>query len=394
MNYTKEEKFLIDIIKSVLHGEVTPVVDAAIDLNMLLKIARYHRLENFLYYGLPANELGVIAKAVDKSHKTEIYRSAVFAAESELLFNTFEENKIKFMPLKGSIIKHLYPFVDLRTMTDVDIYFEKAKKKQVKKIMVDLGYKVKSFKVGNHDIYLKEPFMNVEMHRDLINECYALSRYYHDINEKLTLVAGYSYYYKMSTEDFYIFLIAHMVKHFSGGGTGIRNVIDVYLYLEKYDQEMDNVYLEKEFAKMGLVTFTHKIKELAYGWFGDLKVNPIIDEIGLYIIHSGVYGNITNAAITEIVLGEKATAAFATSKTKYIFRRLLPKYSVMKNRNQILKKIPVLLPWFWFTRLLTGLTRKEQSINELKVINKIDESDKEKVKKIHEEMGVEKRHEN
>lgn len=388
MGFAKEEQFLLSVIKAVLHNKNVEVIEEDMDKSVLLKIAKSHRLENFLYYGLKEMNLGELSVRLAKSHKNDVYRAAIFAAESELLFHAFAKNEIKFMPLKGLVIKYLYPHIDLRTMVDVDILFDESKKKEVKKVMVELGYKVKSYNAGNHDVYLKDPLMHVEMHHSLIDESYSLSQYYKSIWNRVILEKDSCFQYRMTDEDFYLFLIAHTAKHFLNGGTGIRNIIDIYLYLEKYKKELNINYIESELEKLGLLVFSKKISELAYYWFDEGETNQILEQIGSYVVHSGVYGNITNAAIINILLGKKGKDSLTSSKIKYILRRIFPSYSTMKRRNKILKKIPILLPWFWFTRLLTGICRKESRIKEMDAIDKVKQEDIEKIKEIREELGV------
>jgi len=53
MGFAKEEQFLLSVIKAVLHNKNVEVIEEDMDKSVLLKIAKSHRLENFLYYGYP-----------------------------------------------------------------------------------------------------------------------------------------------------------------------------------------------------------------------------------------------------------------------------------------------------------------------------------------------------
>ena len=75
---------------------------------------------------------------------------------------------------------------------------------------------------------------------------------------------------------------------------------------------------------------------------------------------------------------------------KYILKRLFPPYSSMKRRNPVLKKIPILLPWFYFTRLLKGLFHIKTYKKQYNNVKNIDDSDITRIKRIQEITGVEK----
>ena len=185
--------YLISIIKSVLtNTPFTHFLD--VSYSKLFTIAKVHNVENFLYYGLIKNpsfdnsKYEEFSTRVTMAFKESLFKVATQGAEIEDLMKTFESEHIKFMPLKGAVIKNLYPHIDLRSMADFDCYFDKTQAKLIKKIMINLGYTVEMFNKGNHDVYYKKPYMNVEMHRELMNECYKISKYYKNINKKLDIV--------------------------------------------------------------------------------------------------------------------------------------------------------------------------------------------------------------
>ena len=42
------------------------------------------------------------------------------------------------------------------------------------------------------------------------------------------------YGYHMNHEDFYIYLVVHFYKHYEVGGSGIRSITDLYVFLKKF----------------------------------------------------------------------------------------------------------------------------------------------------------------
>lgn len=381
----KECNYFIEIIRNVLHNKKTEYNDK-IDYKQVYEIAKYHSLEAFMYEGCKDMDLGEISKALKNEHKETIYKVAIQEAEKEALLDELEKAEIKHMPLKGAILKYLYPSVELRSMADFDCFFDKTKKKDVKKLLISLGYDVELYNRGNHDVYMKKPYMSIEMHKDLIGDCFKISKYYKNVWNNLILVDGKKYEYKFNDEDFYIFMIAHMVKHFAHGGTGIRSFIDIYLYINKFTK-LDFNYINEELNKMGIVKFSNKAIELSKVWFDGEESNELMDNFAENVFTNGTYGTIFNSAIVSFNENSE-DKSIESSKSKYFFRRMFPTFETMKRRNPILKKLPILLPWFYMIRLFKGLFTFKGHKQEMDNVNQITKEDIEKVNKLHEELGV------
>lgn len=384
--------YLISIIKSVLtNTPFTHFLD--VSYSKLFTIAKVHNVENFLYYGLIKNpsfdnsKYEEFSTRVTMAFKESLFKVATQGAEIEDLMKTFESEHIKFMPLKGAVIKNLYPHIDLRSMADFDCYFDKTQAKLIKKIMINLGYTVEMFNKGNHDVYYKKPYMNVEMHRELMNECYKISKYYKNINKKLILKEGSHYEYQMTKEDFFIYMIAHSAKHFAYGGTGIRTFIDVYLFIHNYES-LNYEYIYQELDLMGLSKYAKASIDLSNYWFGNNEETILINNFEECVFNSGTYGTLKHSASIAIFMNEDAINNLEKSKSKYILKRLFPSKETMNIRNPITKKMPILLPWFYFTRLLKGIFHIKKTKEEVKDVNNISKENVEKLKNLHEDLNV------
>lgn len=140
------------------------------------------------------------------------------------------------MPLKGAIIKEYYPVFGIRQMSDNDILFDEIRANDVWEIMVSLGYSAVKYNEGHRDDYQKPPFNHFEMHRVLFTESNndIFSNYYKCVKNRLVKDEDNNYGYHFTNEDFYIYMIAHEYKHYSWGGTGIRSLLDTYVFLQKF----------------------------------------------------------------------------------------------------------------------------------------------------------------
>ena len=372
---------LIKIVQNVFLGEKNELVD--IDVNKICSYAKYHSLEYIVYTGL--SNYGIkVDDNFKKASEVNAYKSITQELELNEIIKAFSNKKICFMPLKGAVLQKLYPKIEYRNMADIDILVKLEDLKNAGMALKEIGYSVDTIG-GNHDTYTKKPYMHIEVHRALIAEEYvALNEYYANIwksNRIYSLDNEYHYY--LREEDFYIFFICHASKHLSNAGTGFRTIIDAYIYLKEKKETLDFAYINSEFEKIGLLKFNNIIIDSVDYVFYHIEKDNIEDVLLFlaYIIDSGTYGSSRNSATIGVI--------DSGSGKKYILRRLFPPFSMMKIRNPILKKVPILLPWFYFTRLLKGLFHIRTHKNQYDNVKNIDDSDITRIKKIQEITGVE-----
>lgn len=68
--------------------------------------------------------------------------------------------------------------------------------------------------------------------------------------------------------------IAHFSKHFQGGGSGIRSVMDIYI-MNNAMPDMNMVYVYKQLEKLGLSDFYKKVTALEKYWFEDGRFSTL-----------------------------------------------------------------------------------------------------------------------
>ena len=85
--------------------------------------------------------------------------------------------------------------------------------------------------------------------------------------------------------------IAHFSKHFQGGGSGIRSVMDIYI-MNNAMPDMNMVYVYKQLEKLGLSDFYKKVTALEKYWFEDGRFSEEIEETAKYVLSSGTYGTV------------------------------------------------------------------------------------------------------
>ncbi len=89
-------------------------------------------------------------------------------SERAEIFRELDRMKIWYLPLKGIGLKSLYPGIGMREMSDNDILIDPCGRDRVHELMLRRGYTALSKPAEHHDVYLKQPIYNFEIHVGLI----------------------------------------------------------------------------------------------------------------------------------------------------------------------------------------------------------------------------------
>lgn len=257
----------------------------SMDMNAVFAVAANHMISSAIAFalesaGIKDKRSGEAIAAAQR--KAIIFRNALTKVKKGL-----EAEGIWYLPLKGIVLIDLYPGFGMREFADHDILFDAGRADDVKAVMEGLGFRTEDFGSHSHDAYFMEPDLNFEMHRELFSRKFneQLFDYYEGIQEKL-LGDGLEKHF--CPEDFYLYLIAHEYKHYCIGGTGLRSLLDTYVYLQKNDLDMS--YVTAEVEKMGIAEFEAAIRSLAQRLFTGRELTEPGREMLDYILSSGSYG--------------------------------------------------------------------------------------------------------
>lgn len=376
------EKIINDLIylcKCAING-VTPdkEIVAEMDIDGLYKLGQEHTIVAIVAYALES--AGVSSTKFRQAKEKAIRKNMLFDCERKALFDYMEEQGIWYMPLKGSLLKDMYPKLGMRQMSDNDILFNAKYKRKIKRYFVDAGYTVHSYGRGAHDEYEKPPVLHMEMHRELFSVNQKLFRkHYRNVKEHLVKDDGNKYGYHFTDEDFYVYLIVHEYKHFMYGGIGIRSLLDVYLYTKCKKETLDWNYIEKKCNELQVAEFEKRGKKLAYKLFGteeneDFEENLTEDEkqmLGLFV-SAGTYG--TNDRMVENEFRKTSTTE---NKWVYYFKRVFTVSGRNRAAHPIIYKSIVLIPFYWIFRIVRGaLFRRKKIADEIRIVKKIKENKK------------------
>ena len=340
------------------------------NLPFFIKLAKYHSLSALLFKAVKETNVDVSPedlKKLEEPYLLNVRKSALFAKERKALYQYLNDNQIDFLPLKGIVIKDYWLDPDSREFADNDILFPDEKSKMVKAYFVESKYEVEYYKKSNHDVYLKKPFFNFEMHRNLfgeIEDAPKLIGYFANYLKDSAIKEGYEHY--LSDENFYIYFTAHSYKHFHQSGCGIRTLVDYYVFLKKHS-DLNFKYIDKELKKIDLLDFSNLIKTLAIKVFDDEKLTKEERETLLFIASSGTYGTLQHS----VQKGVKEKGRFG-----YFISRVFPPLSFYKSAYPWAYKSKVLIPVAWLMRFFRILFKNpKKATQEIKMISKTKKED-------------------
>ena len=339
------------LLSSVINDTEPPAMPDYINLEELYFYHTQQDVVSIAYVALERLDSSLDLSEYIMDNKRCILREARFDIAGQELYNSLEKAGISFLPLKGALLKNLYPKPYQRYFTDIDIYvgddFDRAEK-----VLLDLGYE-KLVDTDHNDVsYAKKPSIHIELHRDLFPDDYTFEGYFDNPYKHTKLKEGYKYYHLFYNNDFFIHVLCHLYKHFTFGGCGLRQYLDKYVMLKKLSLNME--YIHSELKSIGLEGFLDTTLKLTAFFFDGEKPSDDTLEIAEFVFNNATFGNADNRLVLDYDKGhgEKRTL---WGNIKYFADRWQLKYSQMKQRYKVLKRLPILLPFCYIHRLFAAL---------------------------------------
>ncbi len=344
--------------------------------------AKLHDIMPIIALGLDKSGVELSDLVRSKFHKqlvTAVYRRELTDCEFNKVAELLEEAGIRYMPLKGSVIKEYYPESWMRTSSDIDILVHEEDLPEVSKLFSEkLGYTIGE--KGKHDIGVRtQSGMHIEMHYRL-SEDEKTDEILSSVWNTAKLSDGKKYCYEMSDELFVFYHLSHMAKHFAHGGCGVRYYIDLWLINNNvmYDENKLCRLLEDG----GLVQFRKISDNIVSMWFYGKDVDELTKRAGAFAVEGGVYGNV------EQHIAVRQHGKFG--KLKYILSRIFIKKHTLMFFYPEIKKYPVLIPYCMIKRWMKifNKEKRERVKIEIKANMSLRASKKEEVLGLMKELGI------
>lgn len=367
----KEVNYLMHLLSCALNGTAPDKAEEGMDFSALFALAKKHQIYNIVYPLI--SDMEALPKEEKENWRnynlSEIARMLTVNNERSLIVNDLAKNGIKFMPLKGLILKNYYPKESMRQMSDNDILYDFTKRDILHGIMVKNGYKAVA--TGeNSDDYFKPPCSTFEFHRQLFFQESDFCPHFDHLWDNAYRDEDNPCMYHMNLNDVYVYSVCHMYKHFSTAGCGVRFLADNYVFLRKENDNLDWNYINHCFDEYGISEYERESRELAFKLFGGKELNEAETALFETYINFGIYGS-GKIRLAKNIEKLADNGSVKTAKKKYIFRRLFPSRKKMIADYRALEKRPWLLPAYYIIRLVKGAVNGKSTISEIKAVNEI-----------------------
>lgn len=334
--------------------------DPDFSTDKVMKLAQFHMVGALAAWALddPAYQIYV---------DLAMYRTVSFDLEREKILDAFENMGIWYLPLKGCELNSLYPVYGLREFSDNDVLADPDRIHDVVTFMTGRGYQSDDdlTLVPNpgaaHIGFLKAPFYNFEIHYKLFAEFFdpKVAAYYQDIRKWMIPDKGYRFRYHLSENDFNQLMVIHAFKHYHGAGTGLRTLLDFYIFTKASGEALNLETVRSEMGRLwpngSLLRFERMVQSLSVKLLE--KPEHISENVSAlsgeertflqWMIRAGVYGTVPQSvqrAFTKEDIPRKITLP---EYGRYFMNRMFsPKYVINFSRSHYGEEYPYLLSLF------------------------------------------------
>ncbi len=355
---------LFALLRSVLCGET---LDKNIfqelneeTLGHLYKLSKSHDMAHVV--GAALDNAGLLgdSKTAGKFAKQQlvaIYRYENQKHELDRISDTLETAKIPFIPLKGAVIRDLYPEPWMRTSCDIDVLVhENDLERAIAVLVEDLGYKADE-KKEYHDVSLySDGGVHLELHFNIKEDIELLDAVLERVWEYAKPAHEGAQRHILSKEFFVYHTLAHASYHFVSGGCGIRPFLDLWLLNRDRDYDHEETL---NLCKMSEIEgFFAAAEALSEVWFLKKEHDGLTERMEKYLLRGGVYG----AEESFIAARQQKRGG----KLGYAGSRIFVSYDHLKLKYPDLKS-PALMPFYQVRRWVEVFKKKNvgRSVREM-----------------------------
>lgn len=333
------------------------------DMEQVRKIAREQGVWQIVY---KAAEKVTDVSRWKNEYLLTLGRSAV---KTEFSLNTvchLEEAGVHCCLLKGVAVARFYDVPDLRISADTDILIDPRDEKKVERILKDNGYIVGVRSKNDHHLSARHPVgglleAHVMAYSDLCSKIVFNGRVKYGTDYEKATICGKELYV-MNANDELIYLTAHYIKHLVNGGCGIRQVLDLLIYMDK---NKDNIDFERYNALMKelrydkLITIIKTIGAKYFDFDYSIENEELAEKLLTDIENGGSFGFLADDRVrfSEMYYARRKKWPLKIAKLqvlfkgeKTIFNKLFPNKDGMMFRGYKYAEKSLLLPIAWVHR--------------------------------------------
>lgn len=378
------QKALTDLLSTAIRNQPPqPQPLTAQEWGALYKLAVEHQVHPLIYSAVKElirenSELQLLLRTWELSSVAQVIGQKNRMAELPAVFSTLEAHGIPAIYLKGLTLSALYPFPDLRTMSDIDILVRPADQERAIAALRTMGYQLDIAHSNDKHLHCtKTGSLTVEVHRSLLSDVSNTVEIEAAVWSKpQSYVLGGQYIQVPDDEDTIVYLFLHLVQHIHSFGFGVKQLCDLVLFLEIKKPDLYRIeaalqpYQADQFFRALLACMQKLFDYQPSGFENALEcVEPKTREALIqFTLTGGVYGKLDEAHQSSKLYAdyiEPGASASLLHRLKAMRRILLPNWSELspKYTYHYIRKRPFLLPAAWLHRLVRLIVRKDYTPN-------------------------------
>lgn len=373
-----------ELIKNIIHLNGGCDFQGEPDWSHLVQLAKEHNLLALFVEGASKHYSFISRPEYEKEMNesiaivsAQVRRTSAFLK----LYEAFVEADLHPIVMKGLICRELYGSLgDHRPSGDEDILIRPCEYELAKRILTENGYISEIEKETETQIerlqevsfiHPKER-LHIELHLNPMGreteDRARMSDYFANVFEDYREVDIQGVPVRtMNHQDHLTFLVLHAFKHFTLGGFGIRQMLDILLYQKQFGYEIDFEQLDKTLCDFKAAEFWNDMIHIGNQYLGfelpSIREPNCPDELLEDMVQCGAFGNKSQAEITAGRATMRASANYMNNKSSNIcvvvWRSIFPSKVYMLDQAPYLLKKPWLLPIAWFRRWCRFVNRSK-----------------------------------
>ena len=248
----------------------------------------------------------VIFPELDKICDTSKYQGEFFGSVSSGIrrkefsldiINKLETAGIKCCLLKGAAVSGLYADPERRISSDTDILINPDNEEKLRQILIENGYTAEIRSKNDHHLkaYHKHGGLleaHIMLHSKTTSQILLDGlEIYNEPWDKININGRE--FYTLGINDGLTYLTAHYIKHLINSGGGVRQMMDLLLYIEKNKNQIDfdryNLLLEKlRYNK--LIDVVKSIGAKYFGFDYKIEHEDLMNKILTDTEEGGIFG--------------------------------------------------------------------------------------------------------
>ena len=358
---TEPERALFELIRAAASGSPSEI-PATVDPVALYRLVRHLHLSSFLWESGSRLPESPVRSAWEKDRDLAVMKDLLQTEEQASVDAALSASGIRFLYLKGSVLKRFWGDPSFRYMGDADFLFE-GDDEALRTALEGLGYTAEMFgsrDFSHHFVFRKEPWFILEPHFALFDADDPYAATLSGLFDRATPAPALPGRYLISEEDLYLHCLLHARKHIAGSGFGVRSFLDFAFLLREYPDLPERARVKEILSSAGLETFASRVLHVARLCSDPALAPDEEDEREISaLFESGLFGTSEDVAEKRL-LAEQNRSRFP--RLAFFMKRFFPPLVTMARRKIRAPLSWLVYPFYLIRRLfLFVFTRSRRS---------------------------------